>query len=109
MHVNLSKDAKKKEKDQRDKYNKTIREIDRLVRDVRAYHQRRTVKERKAEQKQQSDLRLESMVPFIIHKEPIHIHANDIRQIEAAVKWQINMISILLLLADGMLGEILNC
>jgi len=87
MHVNLRKDAKKKEKDQRDAYNKAIREIDRLVRDVRAYHQRRTVRERKAEQKQQSDLRLESMVPFIIHKEPIHVHANDIRQIEAAVKW----------------------
>jgi len=87
MHVNLRKDAKKKEKDQRDKYNKAIRDIDRLVRDVRAYHQRRTVRERKAEQKQQSDLRLESMVPFIIHKEPIHVRANYIRQIEAAVKW----------------------
>jgi len=87
MRFNFRKNSKKKVKDQRDAYQKALREIDRMVRDVQAYHQRRTVKERKAEQKQQTDLRLESMVPFIIHKEPIHVHANDIRQIEAAVKW----------------------
>ena len=87
MRLNFRKDAKKKEKDQRDAYQKAIREIDLLVRDVQAYHQRRSVKERKAEQKQQTDLRLESMIPFIIYKEPIHVQANDIRQIEAAVKW----------------------
>ena len=87
MRFNFRKDAKKKEKDQRDNYQKTVRELDHWVRDVQAYHQRRTVRERKATQKQLSDLRLESMIPFIIHKEPIHIHANDIRQIEASVKW----------------------
>ncbi|MBL51110.1 MAG: imidazolonepropionase [Candidatus Marinimicrobia bacterium] len=87
MRLNFRKDAKKKEKDQRDAYQKAIREIDLLVRDVQAYHQRRSVKERKAEQKQQTDLRLESMIPFIIYKEPIHVQANDIRQIEATVKW----------------------
>ena len=87
MRLNFRKDAKKKEKAQRDAYQKAIREIDLLVRDVQAYHQRRSVKERKAEQKQQTDLRLESMIPFIIYKEPIHVQANDIRQIEAAVKW----------------------
>ncbi len=87
MRFNFRKNSKKKVKDQRDAYQKALREIDRMVRDVQAYHQRRTVKERKAEQKQQTDLRLESMVPFIIHNEPIHVHANDIRQIEAAVKW----------------------
>jgi len=27
------------------------------------------------------------MIPFVIHKEPIHVKANDIRQIEAAVNW----------------------
>ena len=87
MRLNFRKAAKKKEKDQGDAYQKAIREIDLLVRDVQAYHQRRSVKERKAEQKQQTDLRLESMIPFIIYKEPIHVQANDIRQIEAAVKW----------------------
>ena len=87
MQFDFRKDAKKKEKEQREGYNKAIREMDLLVRDVRAYHHRKNAKERKAEHKQKSDLRLESMIPFIVFKEPIHIKANNVRQIEAAVKW----------------------
>ena len=87
MRFNFRKDAKKKEKAQREEYHNAIREIDQLIRDVRAYHHRKNAKERKAEHKQQSDLRLESMIPFVIFKDPIHIKANDARQIEAAVKW----------------------
>ena len=87
MRFDFRKDAKKKEKEQREGYNKAIREMDLLVRDVRAYHHRKNAKERKAEHKQKSDLRLESMIPFIVFKEPIHIKANNVRQIEAAVKW----------------------
>ena len=87
MRFNFRKDAKKKEKEQREGYNKAVREMNLLVRDVRAYHHRKNAKERKAEHKQKSDLRLESMIPFIVFKEPIHIKANNVRQIEAAVKW----------------------
>ena len=87
MRFDFRKDAKKKEKEQREGYNKAIREMDLLVRDVRAYYHRKNAKERKAEHKQKSDLRLESMIPFIVFKEPIHIKANNVRQIEAAVKW----------------------
>ena len=87
MQFDFRKNTKKKEKDQRDQYSASIREIDRWVLNVQAYHHRRTAKERKAEHKQESDLRLESMIPFIIYKEPIHVRANDIRQIESAVKW----------------------
>ena len=87
MRFDFRKDAKKKEREQREGYNKAIREMDLLVRDVRAYHHRKNAKERKAEHKQKSDLRLESMIPFIVFKEPIHIKANNVRQIEAAVKW----------------------
>ena len=87
MRFNFRKDAKKKEKEQREGYNKAIRDMDLLVRDVRAYHHRKNAKERKAEHKQKSDLRLESMIPFIVFKEPIHIKANNVRQIEAAAKW----------------------
>ncbi len=87
MRFDFRKDAKKKEKEQREGYNKAIREMEFLVRDVRAYHHRKNAKERKAEHKQKSDLRLESMIPFIVFKEPIHIKANNVRQIEAAVKW----------------------
>ena len=87
MRFNFRKDAKKKEKEQREGYNKAIRDMDLLVRDVRAYHHRKNAKERKAEHKQKSDLRLESMIPFIVFKEPIHVKANNVRQIEAAAKW----------------------
>ena len=87
MRFDFRKDAKKKEKEQRERYNKAIREMDLLVRDVRAYHHRKNAKERKAEHKQKSDLRLESMIPFIVFKEPIHVKANNVRQIEAAAKW----------------------
>ena len=87
MRFNFRKDAKKKEKEQREGYNKAIREMDLLVRDVRAYYHRKNAKERKAEHKQKSDLRLESMIPFIVFKEPIHVKANNVRQIEAAAKW----------------------
>ena len=87
MRFDYRKDVKKNEKAQREEYDKSLREIDLLVRNVRAYHHRRSAKERKAEHKQDTDLRLESMIPFIIYKEPIHVKANDIRQIEAAVNW----------------------
>ena len=87
MRFDFRKNAKKKEKEQREGYNKAIREMDLLVRDVRAYHHRKNAKERKAEHKQKSDLRLESMIPFIVFKEPIHVKANNVRQIEAAAKW----------------------
>ena len=87
MRLDFSKSAKKKEKEQRELYNKSVRELDLLIRDVRAYYHRKNAKERKAEHKQKSDLRLESMIPFIIFKEPIHIKANNVRQINAAVNW----------------------
>ena len=87
MYIDYSGKTKKNEKAQLDKYHKEIRNLDNLIRNVRAYHQRRNAKERKAEHRQKTDLRLESMIPFVIHKEPIHVKANDIRQIEAAVNW----------------------
>ncbi len=87
MQINFDKKAKKKEKEQKETYNTKIRDLDKLIRDVKAYHQRRNVRERKAEHKQFSDLRLESMVHYVIDKNPIHIRADNIRQIEAAINW----------------------
>jgi len=87
MYIDYEKNRKKNDKAQRDEYDHQVREIDQLVRNVRAYHHRKSAKERKAEHKQETDLRLESMIPFVIYKDPIHVKANDIRQIEAAVKW----------------------
>ena len=104
MKFDFRKDTKKNEKAQREKYDKSLREINLLVRNVRAYDLRRSAKERKAEHKQETDLRLESMVPFIIYKEPIHVKANNIRQIEAAVNWANEHDLILLLLVGTMPG-----
>lgn len=87
MRINFNKDEKKKEKEQKEIYKKSVRELDKIIRDVKAYHQRRTVRERKAEHKQPSDLKLESMIHYVIDKNPFHIRANNIRQIEAAVDW----------------------
>ncbi len=87
MFLNYDKDSKKKEKAQKDEYKEYLRNINLLIRNVRAYHHRQSAKERKAEYKQRTDLRLESMIPFVIYKNPIHIRANDIRQIEAAINW----------------------
>ena len=87
MRFDFSKNAKKNDKLQREAYNKSLREINILIRNVRAYDHRKNAKERKAEHKQKSDLRLESMIPFVIYKEPMHIKANNVRQIEAAIKW----------------------
>ena len=89
IRFDFSKNAKKNDKLQREAYNKSLREINILIRNVRAYHHRKNAKERKAEHKQKSDLRLESMIPFVIYKEPMHIKANNVRQIEAAIKWSI--------------------
>ena len=87
MYVDYDKNRKKNDKIQKDEYKQQIRELDQLIQNVRAYHKRKSAKERKAEHKQKTDLRLESMIPFVIYKDPIHIKADDIRQIEAAAKW----------------------
>ena len=87
MYVDYGKNRKKNDKIQKDEYKQRIRELDQLIQNVRAYHKRKSAKERKAEHKQKTDLRLESMIPFVIYKDPIHIKADDIRQIEAAAKW----------------------
>tara|TARA_B110000037_G_scaffold20948_1_gene22890 strand:- start:1588 stop:2907 length:1320 start_codon:yes stop_codon:yes gene_type:complete len=87
MYINFNENAKPKEKEQKEAYKKSLRALDLLVRNVRAYHHRRSAKERKAEHKQKTDLRLEAMISYILYKEPIHIKANDIKQIDAAIKW----------------------
>jgi len=87
MYVNYDKNRKKSDKAQRDEYKRQIREINDLVRNVRAYHKRKNAKERKAEHKQETDLRLESMIPFVIEQKSIFVHANEARQIKSAVDW----------------------
>ena len=87
MRLNFSKNVKTNEKKQRDNYQKKIRELDRLIRDTYSYHLRTSQKERRADQKQQTDLKLKALIPYFVNKKLIIIRANSVRQITAAIEW----------------------
>ena len=87
MSVRYGKNIKKTEKKQREEIQKSIRELDDMVRDVKAYFQIIKQRNRLSEERQKVDLRLESMIPFIIEKKGIYIHAAEARQIISAVDW----------------------
>ena len=74
--------VKKSEKQQKEEIQKSIRDLDHMVRDVRAYFQRIKQRSRTAGERQKSDLRLESMIPFVVEKKKIFIHADEARQIK---------------------------
>ena len=87
MRINYGANVKKSEKQQREEIQKSIRDLDHMVRDVRAYFQRIKQRSRIAGERQKSDLRLESMIPFVVEKKKIFIHADEARQIKSAVEW----------------------
>jgi len=87
MRINYGANVKKSEKQQKEEIQKSIRNLDHMVRDVRAYFQRIKQRSRIAGERQKSDLRLESMIPFVVEKKKIFIHADEARQIKSAVEW----------------------
>ena len=87
MRINYAANVKKSEKQQKEEIQKSIRDLDHMVRDVRAYFQRIKQRSRIAGERQKSDLRLESMIPFVVEKKKIFIHADEARQIKSAVEW----------------------
>lgn len=87
MRINYEANVKKSEKQQKEEIQKSIRDLDHMVRDVRAYFQRVKQRNRIAGERQKSDLRLESMIPFVVEKKKIFIHADEARQIKSAVEW----------------------
>ena len=87
MRINYRENVKKSEKQQKEEIQKSIRDLDHMVRDVRAYFQRIKQRSRIAGERQKSDLRLESMIPFVVEKKKIFIHADEARQIKSAVEW----------------------
>ena len=87
MRINYGANVKKSEKQQKEEIQKSIRDLDNMVRDVRAYFQRIKQRSRIAGERQKSDLRLESMIPFVVEKKKIFIHADEARQIKSAVEW----------------------
>ena len=87
MRINYGANVKKSEKQQKEEIQKSIRDLDHMVRDVRAYFQRIKQRSRIAGERQKSDLRLESMIPFVVEKKKIFIHADEARQKKSAVEW----------------------
>ena len=87
MRINYGANVKKSEKQQKEEIQKSIRDLDHMVRDVRAYFQRIKQRSRIAGERQKLDLRLESMIPFVVEKKKIFIHADEARQIKSAVEW----------------------
>lgn len=74
-------------KKQIERRNKSLKTLDDMMKESRAYARLRQTKSRLAENYHNEDLRLESMIPYVQGKLPIYVHANEVRQIEAAVHW----------------------
>ena len=61
--------------------------LEKMIKDARAYARLRQTKSRLAEDYHNEDLRWESMIPYVEKKLPIFVHANEVRQIEASISW----------------------
>ncbi len=72
---------------QTERRQKALKALDDMIKQSRAYALLRQTKSRSAEDYHDEDLRFESMIPYVQGKLPIYIHANEVRQIEAAVHW----------------------
>ena len=83
MNIPKPKPGKQKEKKDKDSRLKSIQEIDDLIQESRAYAQLKIT----GSPSFKHDLRLEGMLPVITGDIPMFIHANEVRQIEAAVYW----------------------
>jgi len=83
MNIPKPKPGKQKEKKDKDSRLKSIQKIDDLIQKSRAYAQLKAT----GSGSFKHDLRLEGMLPVISGEIPMFIHANEVRQIEAAVYW----------------------
>ena len=83
MNIPKPKPGKQKEKKDKDSRLKSIQKIDDLIQESRAYAQLKAT----GSPSFKHDLRLEGMLPVISGEIPVFIHANEVRQIEAAVYW----------------------
>ena len=72
---------------QNERREKALKTLDEIMKQSHAYARLRQTKSRTAEDYHKEDLRLESMIPYVKGNLPIYIHANEVRQIEAAVHW----------------------
>ncbi len=77
------KSAEEQEKQRRE----AIRKLDQLFADARAYHTLITGSDATRERKPDTDVKLASLVPYVTGEKPVFIHAQEVRQIVAAVHW----------------------
>ena len=83
MDLPKSRSGKKKDENEKDMRMTSIQKIDDLLQDSRAYLKLKDT----GSSSYKHDLRLEGMLPVITGDIPVLIHANEVRQIEAAVYW----------------------
>jgi imidazolonepropionase-like amidohydrolase len=83
MNIPKPKPGKQKEKKDKDSRLKSIQKIDDLIQKSHAYAQLKATESSSFKH----DLRLEGMLPVISGEIPVFVHANEVRQIEAAVYW----------------------
>ena len=83
MNLPKQQSGKKKDKNENNMQLKSIQRIDDLLQDSHAYLKLKDSGSSSFEH----DLRLEGMLPVITGDIPVFIHANEVRQIEAAVYW----------------------
>ena len=74
---------------QKERMKKALEKLDEIVLKSRAYSKLRNAKSQKSTDYHNVDLRWESMEPYVKGNFPIYIHANEVRQIEAAVNWSL--------------------
>ncbi|MFQ6611712.1 MAG: amidohydrolase family protein [Fidelibacterota bacterium] len=87
MTLNLNPKAKKSLKKQKQERQQQLQDLDDFFDQVRAYAKLREINPKNTLHQQDQDLRLEGMLPFLRRESPIFVHANEIRQIEAAIHW----------------------
>ena len=75
------------QKSRLEKAKEQLDDLEKMIHDSRAYARLRKTKSRLAENYHDEDLRWESMIPYINKKFPFYVHANEVRQIEAAISW----------------------
>ena len=83
MNIPKPKPGKQKVKKDKDSRLKSIQKIDDIIQESRAYAQLKAT----GSLSFKHDLRLQGMLPVISGEIPVLIHANEVRQIEAAVFW----------------------
>ena len=66
-----------------------LNNLENIIKDARAYARLRQTKSRSTENYHDEDLRWESMIPYVNKKLPIYVHANEVKQIEAAISWSV--------------------